>query len=294
MNSMSVIPLAGKSVVPFDARQTHVKLAHLEGDLVRFRRLRDWPELERAVDAIMAEQASFVANWDATVKSAGAQSIVALGGQLTVGEAVGWWGFSKQAVSRWRASLKEPESYRARLIVGSHRIANLEPADNYRAGTGDNEWFTPPEHIALARSVLGEIDLDPASNPVAQQTVQAARYYTRDDDALTKSWEGRVWLNPPFSQPLIGWFVEKLVDEFASGRATQAILLTNNCTDAGWFHVAAEAASLICFPRGRIRFGNVDGSTGSPVQGQAAFYYGQRDEEFRKVYAAFGLVVRRA
>jgi ParB family chromosome partitioning protein len=294
MTGMSVVPLDGRSVVPFDARQTYVKLAHLEGDLVRFRRLRDWPELERAVDAIMAEQASFVANWDIRVGPQGRHVSLA-GHDLSAKEAFDLWGFNKQAVSRWRASLKEPESYRARLIVGSHRIANLEPAANHRAeGTGDNEWHTPPEHIEAARSVLGEIDLDPASSVIAQQTVQATNYYTRDDDALSKEWHGRVWLNPPYSQPAIGEFVQKLVGEFAAGRVSEAILLTHNYTDTAWFHLAASTAALIAFPRGRIYFINADGSTGRPTQGQAIFYFGTRDEAFRNTYAPLGLVVRRA
>ena len=38
--------------------------------------------------------------------------------------------------------------------------------------TGCNEWYTPAKHIELVRSVLGEIDLDPASHPFAQQTVR--------------------------------------------------------------------------------------------------------------------------
>ena len=170
-----------------------------------------------------------------------------------------------------------------------------EPAVNHRAeGTGDNESFTPPEHVEAARRVLGEIDLDPASNAIAQQTVRASNYFTRDDDALAKPWEGRVWLNPPYAQPLINQFVQKLVGEFAAGRVSEAIMLTHNYTDTAWFHLAAATAAMICFPKGRIRFVNADGEPCSPTQGQALFYYGTRDEAFRRIYSAFGLVVRRA
>jgi hypothetical protein len=41
----------------------------------------------------------------------------------------------------------------------------------------DDEWFTPPDIIELARSVLGEIDLDPASHAIAQQTVRATTFF---------------------------------------------------------------------------------------------------------------------
>ena len=32
------------------------------------------------------------------------------------------------------------------------------PADNHRAeGTGENEWYTPPEYIEMAREVMGDL-----------------------------------------------------------------------------------------------------------------------------------------
>jgi DNA N-6-adenine-methyltransferase (Dam) len=82
---------------------------------------------------------------------------------------------------------------------------------NRTSFTADNEWFTPIEYVDRVRDVLGEIDLDPASHALAQKIIRAARFFTREDDGLTKDWSGRVWLNPPYAQPLIGQFVDKLV-----------------------------------------------------------------------------------
>ena len=85
------------------------------------------------------------------------------------------------------------------------------------AGTGENEWFTPPEFLELARTVLGVIDLDPASSDKAQEVVQAEQYFAKADDGLAKQWHGRVWLNPPYAQPFIAQFVAKLVAEIEAG-----------------------------------------------------------------------------
>lgn len=70
-------------------------------------------------------------------------------------------------------------------------------------GTGENEWYTPAEHLERARQVLGSIDLDPASSDFAQQRVKAAQHFTIEDDGLKREWAGRVWLNPPYAQPAI-------------------------------------------------------------------------------------------
>src|SRR5262249_56141272 len=67
--------------------------------------------------------------------------------------------------------------------------------------TGYYEWYTPARYIELAREVLGEIDLDPASSAKAQEIVKAQRYFTLEQDGLIRPWHGRVWLNPPYHQP---------------------------------------------------------------------------------------------
>jgi len=162
---------------------------------------------------------------------------------------------------------------------------------NHRAqGTGENEWYTPKEHIEAARKALTQIDLDPASSEIAQRTVKAKRYLTKEQDGLTKKWEGRVWLNPPYSQPAVQQFVEKLVSEVQAKNVTEAVLLTHNYTDTEWFHIAASACSLICFTRGRIKFVNADGEPCAPTQGQAFFYYGKREQSFRRAFEKFGFI----
>jgi len=154
---------------------------------------------------------------------------------------------------------------------------------------GGNEWYTPPQYIEAAREVMGGIDLDPASNDIAAQWINATSYYTITDNGLAKSWEGRVWMNPPYSQPLISQFFEKLLSEFEKGTVSEAIALTNNNTDTAWFHQVMRDVQAVCFTRGRIKF-LFEGTNkkASPTQGQVFYYLGPAPQRFVEVFSQFG------
>jgi hypothetical protein len=168
-----------------------------------------------------------------------------------------------------------------------------EKRDRRSLGTGNAEWYTPAEYIDLARQVLGDIDLDPASCEIAQQTVQARNYYTKADDGLTKPWHGRVWLNPPYTSLLVSQFVDKLLHERSTKRVKSAILLTHNFSETGWFQKAGMLAQAICFTRGRIGFVGQNGEYSSPAYGQAFMYFGPDTGKFHDVFSEnVGLVLR--
>jgi phage N-6-adenine-methyltransferase len=157
--------------------------------------------------------------------------------------------------------------------------------------TGNNEWYTPAAIIEAARAVLGGFDLDPATSEIANRTVQAARYFTAQDDGLAQEWPvGRIWMNPPYAQPLMGQFAEKFAAEIRRG--SSGIVLVNNATETAWFQEFMSVASAVCFHRSRIRYVTPDGELGgAPLQGQAIIYCGSDPASFAERFGGFGAIL---
>lgn len=180
-------------------------------------------------------------------------------------------------------------------ITAAHVQAVVDEIQNkphVSFNSGNNEWYTPAEYIEAARRVMGEIDLDPASSEVANQTVRARVYFTAEDDGLRFSWDGRVWMNPPYSGDLIGKFTEKLAVHFINGEITEAIVLVNNATETAWFQTMLECASAICLLRRRVKFIDAEGNpSGAPLQGQAILYFGDNPLGFYREFEQFGSVL---
>lgn len=75
------------------------------------------------------------------------------------------------------------------------------------SANASDEWYTP---IEIIRSLV-DFDLDPCA-PIVPLWQTAKVMYNRNDDGLTKEWHGRVWLNPPYSRPLIEQFVRRMAE----------------------------------------------------------------------------------
>lgn len=165
-------------------------------------------------------------------------------------------------------------------------IQEVQKRPHVSYNSGNNEWYTPSEYIEAARKAMGRIDLDPASSEIANQIVKAKTYYTVETNGLDKTWEGNVWLNPPYASDLISKFVDKLVSE--CDNYSQAIVLVNNATETEWFNKIVNLSSVVCFPRSRVKFYKPDGSTGAPLQGQAVLYIGSHSKNFIENFSSFG------
>lgn len=151
-------------------------------------------------------------------------------------------------------------------------------------------WCTPAFLIEMAREVLGEIDIDPASNEFAQKTVQAKCWYGQEDDGRTKPWPGRGWLNAPYSMPLVEQFVDKLLEEYDVGQLTAALAIFNNNTETEWCQKVLRRFPA-CFPDRRIPFEHPERDASGTRQGQVIFYLGGDVELFAQVFSRLGTVV---
>ncbi len=165
------------------------------------------------------------------------------------------------------------------------------------------EWYTPPQFIELARKVLGKIDLDPASNKVAQQWIKAEKYYTKENNGYAQKWSGNVWCNPPYgrdvnlaygdkkSTPVTYYWLKKGIELYQKKEIKQIIFLVNR-TGATWYKDIVINFNGLCEVTKRIAFYD---SQGNPSTGARYYndflYLGNNAYKFEDVFCEIGRVI---
>lgn len=163
---------------------------------------------------------------------------------------------------------------------------------NQAFSSQSQEWYTPANYIEAARRVMGCINLDPASNEVADSWIQAINYYSpeKGQDALQLSWKARnIWLNPPFNQS--EKFVNKLVTEYELGHFEQAIALVKFVPSYKWFEAIRYRPMVVTDHR--VSFWSSYGERGKSSfdQSIAFVYFGHNVERFVTEFSQFGNLV---
>lgn len=138
--------------------------------------------------------------------------------------------------------------------------SDLGIGGHHSAAARTDVWLTPP---ALLTAIGGAaaFDLDPAA-AMNQPWPTARHHYTKADNGLTKRWFGRVWLNPPYSNPLLGRFLARMAEHDHG----TALIFARTETDA--FHrFVWERAAACLFLRGRLTFLDAEGKPGKANSG---------------------------
>ena len=130
-------------------------------------------------------------------------------------------------------------------------------------GKTSDECYTP---ASLFEVLDIRFDLDPASCPRELSAVPADRIYTVEDDGLAQPWFGRVWLNPPYSNPT-PW-VERFLEH------GHGIALLPDWSGAKWCHDIWNKADGVAKKSGNTYFNLPTGSTKPMLHGLLLFAMG--------------------
>lgn len=125
--------------------------------------------------------------------------------------------------------------------------------------SGKDDWVTPS---SLVNKYVIEFDLNTDVAAADEQVARCPRFITPEQNALKTPWDGRCWLNYPFSQGGVWW--ERAKDQILTNPKCEVICMLGAArTDTKAFHECVWNADKcrpyswvrrIDFLKGRTRF----------------------------------------
>ena len=116
-----------------------------------------------------------------------------------------------------------------------------------------NEWGTPQDLFDQLDEVY-QFTLDPCATP---DNAKCLKYYTKEEDGLSKDWSGEcVFMNPPYGRE-IGKWVKKAYEESLKGVVVVCLIPAR--TDTKYYHDYIFPYAEVQFIKGRVKFDNGTG-----------------------------------
>ena len=144
-----------------------------------------------------------------------------------------------------------------------------------------HDWETPDEFfLGLNKRFSFEIDL-----AASKQNAKLDKFYTKEDDALTKDWKLISFLNPPYGRSINKW-VEKSFHESTKWGSTIVMLIPAR-TDTIYFHEYVMRAKAIYFVKGRLTF--VGAPSAAPFPSMVVEFVGPETPGFYQVPELFSI-----
>ena len=118
----------------------------------------------------------------------------------------------------------------------------------------EQTWFdrkqtvyeTPPEIFGPLNNEF-KFTLDVCAIP---ENAKCNKYFTPNENGLSKKWEGVCWMNPPFGREMKKW-VKKAFEEWGQGATVVALLPAR--TNTLWWHDWVMKGE-VRFIKGEVRF----------------------------------------
>lgn len=117
-------------------------------------------------------------------------------------------------------------------------------------------WATPQDLFDKLDATF-HFTLDACALP---ENAKCAKYFTPEQNALEQTWEGTVFMNPPYGADIAKW-VRKAFDE--SQKGARVVCLLPARTDTKWWHKFCTQGH-VWYIKGRIKFGGSKNSAPFP------------------------------
>lgn len=129
---------------------------------------------------------------------------------------------------------------------------------NVHFSSETNEWFTPQDFFESLNKEFN-FTLDPCAT---KENAKCKKFFTMEDDGLTKSWNNEiVFCNPPYGREIGKW-----VKKASESEGGAVVMLIPSRTDTKYFHeyIYKKKNVEIRFLKGRLKFGGVSNSAPFP------------------------------